>query len=82
MNPRRIVALERQLGAGDEPRCGCLLTYRVGQPAPARTGTCPDCGRPRTGKNIRIRVVVIKSREEYEALHAAKRERSQRAKQD
>jgi hypothetical protein len=76
MTSRRIVALERQFDASDEPSCSCLLTYRAGQPAPARTGTCPDCGRPRTGNNTRIRVVVIKSREEYEALHAAKRGRS------
>jgi hypothetical protein len=76
MNPRRIVALERQFGTGDEPSCTCLLTYRAGQPEPARNGTCPNCGRPRTGKNIRIKVVVIKSREEYEAVCAAKRQRS------
>jgi hypothetical protein len=76
MSSRRIAFLERQFGAGDELSCRCLLTYRVGQPEPARNGTCPDCGRPRIGKNIRIKVVVIKSREEYEALCAAKRERS------
>jgi hypothetical protein len=76
MSHRRIVALERQLGASDEPRCGCLLTYRVGQPEPARNGTCFNCGRPRTGNNTRIKVVVIKSREEYEAVCAAKRQRS------
>ena len=76
MTSRRIAALERQFGASDEPCCGCLLTYRVGQPEPARNGTCPNCGRPRIGKNIRIKVVIIKSRKEYEALHAAKRQRS------
>ena len=76
MNSRRIAALERRFGAGDQPSCPCLLTYRVGQPEPARNGTCPNCGRPRTGKNIRIKVVVIKSREEYEAVCAAKRQRS------
>jgi hypothetical protein len=76
MSRQRIAALERDLGASDEPCCCCLLTYRAGQPEPARNGTCPDCGRPRIGKNIRIKVVVIKSREEYEALYAAKQQRS------
>jgi hypothetical protein len=76
MNSRRIAALERRFGAGDERSCPCLLTYRAGQPESDRTGTCPDCGRPRIGNNIRIKVVVVKSREEYEAVRAAKRQRS------
>ena len=76
MSSRRIASLERRFGAGDEPSCNCLLTYRVGQPEPARNGTCPDCSRSRTGNNTRIKVVVIKSREEYEAVCAAKRQRS------
>jgi hypothetical protein len=76
MSRQRIAALERQLGASDEPCCSCLLTYRAGQPEPDRIGTCPDCRLPRTSKNVPIKVVVIKSREEHEAWHAAKRQRS------
>jgi hypothetical protein len=76
MSRQRIAALERQFGASDKPSCTCLLTYRVGQPEPARNGTCPDCSRSRTGNNTRIKVVVIKSREEYEAVCAAKWQRS------
>jgi hypothetical protein len=68
MNPRRLAALERRFAADAGPSYRCLLSYRSGEPEPPLTGTCPDCGLPRTGENTLVEEVIIESREEAEAF--------------
>jgi hypothetical protein len=68
MNPRRLAALERRFAADAEPSCRCLLDYRAGEPEPPLTGTCPDCGLPRTGENTLVEEVIIESREQAETF--------------
>jgi hypothetical protein len=68
MNPRRLAALERRFAADAGPSCRCLLSYRSGEPEPPLTGTCPDCGLPRTGENTLVEEVIIESREQAETF--------------